>query len=221
MMSEVPFLGEPAVTAALYLAGALPAPEQAAFEAYLVAGGRAYDDALREMGAATVALGRLFPAPPVDPALRDALLRRIASSGCEQATPLRRQLQSREAAPAGYVLRRADEGGWEDTAVPGVRVRVLSTDAAADRFTALVRMRPGAAYPAHRHASPEECFVLEGDLCHGSQVMRAGDYQLAPAGSDHGPQATTDGCLLLIHSSLSDVQISCGGAEEGDRIQRK
>jgi anti-sigma factor ChrR (cupin superfamily) len=206
MMSEVPFLGEPAETAALYLAGALPAPEQAAFEAYLAAGGRAYDDALREMGAATVALGRLFPATPVDPALRDALLRRVASSGGDQATPLRRQLQGRDADPAGRVLRRAEEGGWEDTAVPGVRLRVLSTDAAADRYTALVRMLPGATYPAHRHGGPEECFVLKGDLRHGSQVMRAGDYEWAPAGSDHGPQATTDGCLLLIHSSLSDLQ---------------
>jgi anti-sigma factor ChrR (cupin superfamily) len=104
------------------------------------------------------------------------------------------------------VLRRAEDAGWEDTAVPGVRLRVLSTDPAADRFTALIRMAPGTAYPAHRHAGPEECFVLEGDLRHESQVMRAGDYEWLPGGSDHGAQTTVDGCLLLIHSSLSDVQ---------------
>jgi anti-sigma factor ChrR (cupin superfamily) len=208
MMSEVPFLGEPAETAALYLAGALPAPERAAFEAYLATGGRAYDDALRELSAAAVALGRLFPPAALDPALRDALLRRVAPSCRDQATPLRRQLQGRAVDPAGHVLQRAQGSGWEDTAVPGVRLRVLALDAAADRFTALVRMAPGAAYPGHRHGGPEECFVLEGDLRHGAQVMRAGDYEWAPAGSDHGPQTTAGGCLLLIHSSLSDVQTS-------------
>ena len=205
MASEVPLLGEPAETAALYLAGALPAPERAALEAYLAAGGRAYDGAFRQLDAAAAALGRLIPPVPPDPALRDALLQRITPPSGDQATPLRRQLLGREADPAGCVLRRAGDGGWEDTAVPGVRLRVLTIDAAADRFTALVRMDPGASYAAHRHVGPEECFVLEGDLRHGTQVMRAGDYEWLPAGSEHGPQTTAEGCLLLIHSSLSDV----------------
>ena len=208
MTSEAPLFGEPAETAALYLAGALPAPERAALEAYLAAGGRAYDDALRQLSAAAAALGRLIPPVHPDPALRSALLRRIAPQSCDQATPFHRQLRGREADPVGCVLRRAGDGGWEDTAVPGVRLRVLTIDAAADRFTALVRMDPGASYAAHRHVGPEECFVLEGDLRHGTQVMRAGDYEWAPAGSDHGPQTTAGGCLLLIHSSLSDVQTS-------------
>ena len=43
---------------------------------------------------------------------------------------------------------------------------------------------------------------------YGTQVMRAGDYEWLPAGSDHGPQTTAEGCLLLIHSSLSDVLTS-------------
>jgi anti-sigma factor ChrR (cupin superfamily) len=208
MMNEVPFFGEPAETVALYLAGALSAPERAALEAYLAAGGRACDDALRQLSAAAAALGRLIPPVPPNPALRDALLRRIAPPGRDQDTPIRSQLRGREADLAGGVLRRAGDGGWEDTAVPGVRLRVLAIDAAADRFTALVRMAPGATYGAHRHAGPEECYVLEGDLRHGAQVMRAGDYEWAPAGSDHGPQTTAEGCLLLIHSSLSDVRTS-------------
>jgi anti-sigma factor ChrR (cupin superfamily) len=87
-------------------------------------------------------------------------------------------------------------------------MRVLAIDAAADRFTALVRMAPGANYPAHRHGGPEECFVLEGDLRHEERVMRAGDYEWVAAGSHHGPQTTAEGCLVLIHSSLSDVQTS-------------
>ena len=208
MTSEAPLFGEPAETAALYLAGALPAPERAALEAYLAAGGRAYDDALRQLSAAAAALGRLIPPVHPDPALRSALLRRIAPQSCDQATPFHRQLRGREADPAGCVLRRAGDGGWEDTAVPGVRLRVLTIDAAADRFTALVRMDPGASYAAHRHVGPEECFVLEGDLRHGTQVMRAGDYEWLPGGSDHGPQTTAEGCLLLLHSSLSGVLTS-------------
>ena len=210
MNNEVPFLGEPAETAALYLAGALPAPERAALEAYLAAGGRAYDNALCELGGAAAALGRLFPPAAPNPALRDALRRRIAPASHDKGTPLRRLIQDRGMEDvAGPVLRREGDGGWEDTAVPGVRLRVLATDATAGRFTAMVRMAPGATYPAHRHGGPEECFVLEGDLGYGAHVMRAGDYEWLPAGSDHAPQTTADGCLLLIHSSLSDVQISC------------
>jgi anti-sigma factor ChrR (cupin superfamily) len=207
-MREQPLSGQPAETAALYLAGALSAPERAALEAYLAAGGDAYDDAFRQLNAAAAALGRMVPPVPPDPALRDALLRQIAPPGHEQATPVRRQLRGREAGPVSCILRRSGDGGWEDTTVPGVRLRVLAIDATADRFTALVRMAPGATYAAHRHVGPEECYVLEGDLRHGAQVMRAGDYEWMPAGTDHGPQTTAEGCLLLIHSSLLDVLTS-------------
>ena len=72
-------------------------------------------------------------------------------------------------------------------------------------MTALFRMAAGSEYIPHVHAGPEECYVLEGDLHVGDDiVMHAGDYQRAPAGSVHGVQRTEGGCLLLVSSSMHD-----------------
>ncbi|HVR73044.1 MAG TPA: cupin domain-containing protein [Planctomycetota bacterium] len=101
-------------------------------------------------------------------------------------------------------LRRAGEGDWEPTAAPGVSVKPLHVDSARRYVTMLVRMEPGSAYPDHLHAGAEECYVLQGDLRVGDETLRAGDYQHAPAGSEHEIQSTREGCLLLIVSSQDD-----------------
>ena len=95
-------------------------------------------------------------------------------------------------------------GEWQATSVDGIEARQLFVDAAHDRATFLVRMAAGTSYPAHLHAGPEECFVLEGDLRVGAVTMKAGDYQRAERGSTHGVQSTARGCVLLLVSSLSD-----------------
>lgn len=98
----------------------------------------------------------------------------------------------------------ASESAWEGTGFAGVEVRRLFLDAAHDRATMLMRMAPGATYPAHRHGGVEECYVLDGDLRRGDVVLRAGDYQRAAPDSVHAPQASTAGCLLFVVSSLRD-----------------
>lgn len=105
---------------------------------------------------------------------------------------------------ASLALHRGDEGVWEPTYVPGVEARRLFVDRAAGRATMLVRMAPGTSYPGHRHGGTEECFVLQGDLHVGDDVMHAGDYQVAGVGSRHGTQTTEGGCLLLIATSFED-----------------
>ena len=102
------------------------------------------------------------------------------------------------------VLVHADQGPWELTSIEGIQARRLFVDAANDRVTMLVRMRAGTAFPGHRHASAEECYVLSGDLRFDEHVMRAGDYQFCPAGSSHSIQSTEEGCLLLLVSSQHD-----------------
>jgi anti-sigma factor ChrR (cupin superfamily) len=109
------------------------------------------------------------------------------------------------AAPLAFV---AAAGPWEATAVPGIAARKLFVDEKNDRVTMLVRMSPGAAYPSHRHAGPEECFVLQGDLRTGDVVQHAGEYQRAATGSVHPSQSTEKGCVLLIVSSLHDTLIA-------------
>ena len=207
--------------AALYAAEALPPGEAREFEAHLLVCPvcRSQVIALREALAA-VHLAEPGPTPP--PALREALLRRVR----EEAAPgkARRGEASAPVPPAasdvqvwkrwrseppggavpGLHVVRAGEGAWEPTAEPGVLAKALSVDPARRSVTMLVRMEPGSSYPRHRHAGAEECYVLDGELRVGEEVLRAGDFQRAEEGSIHGVQSTESGCLLLIVSSQDD-----------------
>ena len=207
-------LDEPAREAcALAALGALPPDEAAAFEAHA-----AGCPACAAERAALVSLAGELAAvgPPADPPER--LWARIAdrvrttpqetaANGAPQTQPWKAWTATgaSAAARAGMLTIAADDAGWQATAVPGIDVRKLFVDPAADRVTMLVRMAPGAAYPPHRHATAEECFVLQGDIRVDERThMHAGDYQRAEEGSRHGVQSTDGGCTLLIVSSLHD-----------------
>jgi anti-sigma factor ChrR (cupin superfamily) len=101
-----------------------------------------------------------------------------------------------------HIVRSSDDV-WEPV-VAGVWAKRLYVDKQRDTVTMLVRMDPGASYVPHRHAGPEQCFVLEGDLQDGNVCVRAGDFQCAAEGTVHGAQRTESGCVLLIVSSLRD-----------------
>ncbi|MCB1049226.1 MAG: cupin domain-containing protein [Acidobacteria bacterium] len=103
-----------------------------------------------------------------------------------------------------FDLVRAD-AGWEETAIPGIRVRRLSVDKELDRISMLIRMEPRTMYPPHVHGGIEECFVLEGSLQVGDLTMYAGDFQKADTSSIHCHQSTQEGCLLLVNSSAKDI----------------
>jgi quercetin dioxygenase-like cupin family protein len=118
------------------------------------------------------------------PAVRDALLARVA-------------------APANHTITSSD-GEWVETPVPGVRMKILAIDRARDRVTMLLKAEPGARYPAHRHAGPEECYVISGSLHVEGRVLRAGDFHHAEGDSDHGEQWTNEGVEVLLVASASD-----------------
>jgi anti-sigma factor ChrR (cupin superfamily) len=154
------------------------------------------------------ALDLAYDAPPAAPpaGLRERVLAACTNAARPDAvarvwrdwTPLP------AAARDGIAIVRADEGVWESV-LPGVAVKRLSLDSEHRTATMLVRMLAGGEYPRHRHATAEECLVLEGDLRIGDRiVMHAGDFQRAEAGSDHLRQWTESGCLLLVTSSLDD-----------------
>lgn len=151
----------------------------------------------------------LSAAPRTPPArLKERLLRSIHASHDDVQIWRRWRRDPTDADAGDRELIRAGEGEFEPTGVAGVSARRLAFDEAAGRVTMMVRMEPGARYPAHRHAAAEECYVLTGDLRHGDQVMNAGDFELAEAGSLHGEQWTDGGCLLLIHSSVNDELVA-------------
>lgn len=195
--------GDPVELAALYAAGALTDSECTAFEAHLDAGCPACSAEVAPFAA--VAAKLLLPVPEAvpPPGVRAALLDRLAAASSPLRGSVLEEAMAREPG-LEVIVRKPVDGPWQDTAVPGVRLRVLSVDRTRNQFSALVRMAPGAAYPRHVHAGPEECMVLEGELHVGDAVMHAGDYQHAPVGSTHGVQRTETGCLLFITSSLSD-----------------
>jgi anti-sigma factor ChrR (cupin superfamily) len=202
-------LGDPAELAALFAAGALTQDQLAAFEAHLAAGCDACQAELNEARWVTTKLWRAVGPVVPDPKIRHALLARIAAKpeAVPSPSPLRERVLDKmysEVSSSSMLFNKASEASWERTAVEGVAIRTLFVDPENNQFTALVRMEPGASYPRHVHGGPEQCFVLEGDLRVGDEVLHAGDYQRAPTGSCHGVQSTEQGCLLLITSSLTD-----------------
>lgn len=194
--------------AALYLTGSLPALERVEYELHLAAC-RVCEREVAELLEVSGDLALLAPSvtPPRD--LWRGIRARIALAPDVQVW---RAWSESSPAPAravnaplpGFTNVPLDGGAWEPTGIEGMEVRRLSVDRENDRATFLARMAPGCSYPAHRHAGPEECYVLSGDLHIGEHTMHAGDYQRAERGTQHPVQSTEHGCLLLLVSSLAD-----------------
>ncbi len=94
---------------------------------------------------------------------------------------------------------RDAEAGWPEFA-PGVARRVLwqrNGQASMLYFT-----QPGAQVPKHTHGHDEECLMVQGDLFLDDLLLRAGDYQLAPAGTGHRITETDTGVVLYAHGDL-------------------
>lgn len=103
---------------------------------------------------------------------------------------------------APLVTVRATEGEWTEL-MPRVRVKFLHRD---DRHqSVLVRLEPGAVYPAHAHSEDEECVVLDGEVRIGDIRITAGDYHLARGGSRHSELRSEAGALLFIRIGTADA----------------
>jgi quercetin dioxygenase-like cupin family protein len=91
---------------------------------------------------------------------------------------------------------------WRDAA-PGVQALRLWGDARA--VSMLVRFEAGASVPNHGHEIDEDCLVLDGEMFLGDILLRAGDYQLAPAGGTHWGEMSDVGCTFYFHGALDPV----------------
>lgn len=105
--------------------------------------------------------------------------------------------------PRGFIFLTPHANDFKPTHQPGVSIRMLHTDRTAGRFSAYLRLDPGASLYEHEHDGIEECVVLSGSIRVGGRLLRAGDYQRAEVGSPHGEQTSPDGCLLFLSGSLS------------------
>lgn len=177
--------------ASLYALGALSQWEAREFEEHLAEGCEMCAAELRsfEETARSIALSAPEAEPPAR--MRDRLMSMIAEDAHTHTEA------SGEAEPAPLITLRADEGEWVRVG-GGIKVKHLFTDPQTGMVTTLVKMKPGASIPMHRHSGIEQCYVIEGDFHAAHQELGAGDFHVAPAGSTHEPVYTKGGALVLI-----------------------
>src|SRR5688572_28828767 len=122
--------------------------------------------------------------------LQERLARRIAAeTGVEPVLPATPQWSEPE---------------WEEVA-PGISCKLLATDAEKHRVSMLVRLAPGAAYPAHTHAGVEELHLLDGELWIDERKLFPGDYNQAEASTGDQRVWSETGCTCVLITSTQDI----------------
>ena len=96
------------------------------------------------------------------------------------------------------------EPAWAEVA-PGISVKLLATDTERHIVSMLVRLAPGAAYPAHTHAGIEELHLLEGELWIEDRKLHPGDYNRAPPGTGDERVWSETGCACVLVTSTRDI----------------
>jgi quercetin dioxygenase-like cupin family protein len=173
-----------------YAAQALAPSEVAAAEAHIAA----CADCQRELESLCPVVDR-FVCWPTDvlrplPALQERLALRIAK---ETAKP-----------PVLPPARRWSEPEWEQVA-PGIECKLLASDTEKHRVSMLVRLAPGARYPAHTHAGVEELHLLDGELWVDGRKVVPGDYNYGAPGAGDDRVWSETGCTCVLVTSTKDL----------------
>lgn len=122
-----------------------------------------------------------------------------------QTTPLQERLAQRVAEGTGkQPVPRWREPDWQHVA-PRIECKLLATDVERHRVSMLVRLGPGAHYPAHTHAGVEALHLLDGELWIDARKLFPGDYNYgAPSISDQRVWSET-GCTCILITSTEDT----------------
>ena len=173
-----------------YAAQALAASEVAAAEAHIAS----CLDCQRELESLRPVVNRFvsWPTDVLRPttSLQARLSLRIAGeTGNDAVLP-----------PAG----RWSDPEWEQVA-PGIECKLLATDAERHRVSMLVRLAPGASYPAHRHAGVEELHLLDGELWIDERKLFPGDYNYGAPGAGDERVSSETGCTCVLVTSTKDT----------------
>jgi anti-sigma factor ChrR (cupin superfamily) len=108
--------------------------------------------------------------------------------------------------PVLPVTRQWSEPEWEQVA-PGIECKLLATDSERHRVSMLVRLAPGASYPAHTHAGVEELHLLDGELWIDERKLFPGDYNYGAPGAGDERVWSETGCTCVLVTSTNDVLI--------------
>ena len=155
---------------------------------------------------------RLVPGLPArvgEPATGDQYLRLLATDVLRPTTSLQARLALRIAEETGNqpVLpptQRWSEPEWEQVA-PGIECNLLAIDTERHRVSMLVRLAPGASYPAHTHAHIEELHLLDGELWIDGRKLFPGDYNYGAPGAGDERVWSETGCTCLLITSTKDA----------------
>lgn len=96
------------------------------------------------------------------------------------------------------------EPEWEQVA-PGIECKLLAADTERRRVSMLVRLAPGASYPAHTHAGTEELHLLDGELWIDERKLFPGDYNYGAPGKGDDRVWSETGCTCFLVTSTEDV----------------
>ena len=96
------------------------------------------------------------------------------------------------------------EPEWEQVAL-GIECKLLATDVPRHRVSMLVRLAPGASYPAHTHAEAEELHLLDGELWIDERKLCPGDYNYAAPGTHDKCVWSETGCTCVLITSTRDI----------------
>jgi anti-sigma factor ChrR (cupin superfamily) len=183
--------------ASLYVLGALTGAEQDAFGVELRASAELSEFvSTLQQTTGLLAMSAPFVRPPRE--LKDKILRGIETTASQVNPPATRHPGVAVASLAGLRFLSADDTvGWKQLPVAGAWIKLLSIERERGYAVLLGKLEPGVRYPAHMNVSPEDLYVLTGDLHVGDRTLRAGDFHHAEAGSSHGENYSVEGCTLL------------------------
>jgi anti-sigma factor ChrR (cupin superfamily) len=93
---------------------------------------------------------------------------------------------------------------WEQVGC-GIECKLLATDTERHRVSMLVRLAPGANYPAHTHAGVEELHLLDGELWIDERKLVSGDYNYGAPGTGDERVWSETGCTCVLITSTKDI----------------
>jgi len=87
---------------------------------------------------------------------------------------------------------------WDAGPYPGSRMKIYPMIEGTPFFSVLIEIEPGAVLEEHDEPFNELSFVFKGEAIIEGRECPQGTYFYTPAGNQHGPFTTREGCQLLV-----------------------
>ena len=100
--------------------------------------------------------------------------------------------------------RQWSEPEWEQVA-PGIECKLLATDTERHRVSMLVRLAPGASYPAHTMRAWKSCIFSTASCGSTSASSSPGDYNYGAPGAGDERVWSETGCTCVLVTSTKDT----------------